>query len=123
MTNHPEKVRPPSRLAALRAPDSAVIEALHRIRQRTELFAAEPERLAQPLAEANRAKDELLATLSHELRTPLSAIVGWAEALQSGRLTAEELGADVATAASMPEALGWFAKRRAVLSLSHRQAG
>lgn len=32
--------------------------------------------------QANRMKDELVATLSHELRTPLTAIVGWTEILQ-----------------------------------------
>ncbi|HEY2923423.1 MAG TPA: MASE1 domain-containing protein [Candidatus Eisenbacteria bacterium] len=36
--------------------------------------------------EANRLKDEFLATLSHELRTPLNAIVGWANLLKDGRL-------------------------------------
>ena len=36
--------------------------------------------------QANRLKDEFLATLSHELRTPLHAIVGWAHMLQSGKL-------------------------------------
>jgi PAS domain S-box-containing protein len=36
--------------------------------------------------EANRLKDEFLATLSHELRTPLNAIVGWAHLLRSGEL-------------------------------------
>ncbi|RZA24509.1 MAG: PAS domain-containing hybrid sensor histidine kinase/response regulator [Proteobacteria bacterium] len=40
--------------------------------------------------EANRLKDEFLATLSHELRTPLTAIMGWTSILQSGRATPAE---------------------------------
>jgi PAS domain S-box-containing protein len=34
--------------------------------------------------EADRRKDEFLATLSHELRTPLNAIVGWSHVLRDG---------------------------------------
>ena len=33
--------------------------------------------------EANRLKDEFLATLSHELRTPLNAILGWTRLLRT----------------------------------------
>ena len=32
--------------------------------------------------QANRLKDEFLATLSHELRTPLNAILGWVSMLR-----------------------------------------
>jgi PAS domain S-box-containing protein len=42
----------------------------------------ERERLLREAQEANRLKDEFLATLSHELRTPLTAILGWSRLLQ-----------------------------------------
>jgi two-component system, chemotaxis family, CheB/CheR fusion protein len=45
------------------------------------------EQLARQEAEnANRAKDDFLSNLSHELRNPLTAIVGWAQLLQSRQL-------------------------------------
>ncbi|HEX8456527.1 MAG TPA: PAS domain S-box protein [Pyrinomonadaceae bacterium] len=44
----------------------------------------ERERLLREAQEANRIKDEFLATLSHELRTPLTAILGWSRLLQTG---------------------------------------
>jgi PAS domain S-box-containing protein len=38
---------------------------------------------------ANRVKDEFLATLSHELRTPLNAVLGYARMLRLGTVTPE----------------------------------
>jgi signal transduction histidine kinase/DNA-binding response OmpR family regulator len=45
-------------------------------------------RLYRQAQEANRMKDEFLATLSHELRTPMNAILGWAQLLREGKLDA-----------------------------------
>ena len=45
-------------------------------------------RLYRQAQEANRMKDEFLATLSHELRTPMNAIMGWAQLLREGKLDA-----------------------------------
>ncbi|HEX8187475.1 MAG TPA: PAS domain S-box protein [Pyrinomonadaceae bacterium] len=53
-------------------------------------LAVENARLYRQAQEANRIKDEFLATLSHELRTPLTAILGWASMLAAGGLNAQE---------------------------------
>jgi signal transduction histidine kinase/DNA-binding response OmpR family regulator len=41
--------------------------------------------------EANRLKDQFLATLSHELRTPLQAILSWSKLLREGPATPDLL--------------------------------
>ena len=40
--------------------------------------------------EADRLKDEFLATLSHELRTPLTSILGWASMIRNGEVEGAE---------------------------------
>jgi PAS domain S-box-containing protein len=52
----------------------------------TELVAAR-----RTANQANRLKDEFLATLSHELRTPLNSILGWSQIIKSRRLSEAEM--------------------------------
>jgi PAS domain S-box-containing protein len=61
-------------------------------RKRSEELLLMAEQDARRAAEdANRMKDEFLATVSHELRTPLSAIVGWAQVLREGNMSASDV--------------------------------
>jgi len=55
-------------------------------------------RLYREAQQANRAKDDFLATLAHELRTPMTSILGWVQMLKGN---AEQ--SDIDTAISMIE--------------------
>ncbi|MEJ7708954.1 MAG: histidine kinase dimerization/phospho-acceptor domain-containing protein [Pyrinomonadaceae bacterium] len=73
--------------------NEAKINAAELAQEITERKQAEQERAQLLIREqaaraeaenANRTKDEFLATLSHELRTPLTSILGWTRLLRQG---------------------------------------
>jgi PAS domain S-box-containing protein len=57
--------------------------------EREELIERE-EAARRTAEEANRLKDDFLATVTHELRNPLNSIVGWAALLRSSKLDEEK---------------------------------
>jgi PAS domain S-box-containing protein len=75
--------------------------------ERARLYQAE-RRMRAEAEEANRTKDEFLATLSHELRTPLTAMLGWTRMLRMKEL-------DEATSAHALETVERNAKAQAQL--------
>lgn len=60
-----------------------------RLEQERELLLATAQTAQKEAEQANRLKDEFLATASHELRTPLTAVLGWSRMLRTGKLDAE----------------------------------
>src|SRR5688572_1289187 len=67
-----------------------LVDAFNRMLDEIDRSQRERADLLEREQEANRLKDEFLATLSHELRTPLNAIVGWVHLLRTGGLPDEE---------------------------------
>ncbi len=70
--------------------DTADLELAQLFARRVAL-ALENAQLHMAAVEANRAKDEFLATVSHELRTPMTATLGWIRMLTIGSLDQETM--------------------------------
>jgi signal transduction histidine kinase len=56
----------------------------HQVKRLLDELAESAIRIREAHEEANRTKDEFLATLAHELRSPMTAIRGWVEILKLG---------------------------------------
>lgn len=74
--------------------------------ERANLLLREQEARADA-EEANRLRDEFLATVSHELRTPLNAIIGWSRLLRLDQLDDQGLK----HAVGVIERNGWTQKQ------------
>jgi PAS domain S-box-containing protein len=76
--------------AAVAMDNARLFDEAKRARAKAEAVAEENARLLTEAREANRLKDEFLATVSHELRTPLTSIMGWLRMLRAGSLNEEQ---------------------------------
>ncbi|OJH36390.1 hybrid sensor histidine kinase/response regulator [Cystobacter ferrugineus] len=88
---------PPVRDAESRLLPEALTSVDVRLEREWERLLASEKAARQEAEEANRLKDEFLATVSHELRTPLTAMLGWVQVLRNGNLPPEKRERALAT--------------------------
>jgi signal transduction histidine kinase/ActR/RegA family two-component response regulator len=74
-----------------------VMFQVREVNERLVVATLRAQTMTEEAENANRVKDEFLATVSHELRTPLNAVLGWARMLTSKQLNQERAAHAVET--------------------------
>jgi two-component system sensor histidine kinase BaeS len=72
--------------------------------------------MAGQLEDARRRQREFIVSVGHDLRTPLTAITGYAEAIEEGRVTAEEMSRVATVLATESSRLGRLVEDLMLLS-------
>jgi signal transduction histidine kinase/ActR/RegA family two-component response regulator len=92
-----EAVRARDEAARARAQLEQLMTELREANEHLVVGSVRAQTMTEDAEQANRLKDEFLATVSHELRTPLNAVLGWSRMLGSKQLAPDRSTHAIAT--------------------------